>query len=86
VGVWTLGPIAGDRDVDELRIDLLELLVAETVFLGRAGPEILAEDIRSGDELVQDLPAFGGLEVERDALHAAIVGLEERARVARQYR
>src|SRR5262249_7077978 len=69
--------VAGDRNVYELWVDLLQLLVAEAVVLGCARAEVLAEDIRAGNEFVQNLSTFGGLEVERDALHTAVVGLEE---------
>src|SRR6185369_12979355 len=39
-----------------------------------------------GDQLVQDGAALGVLEVQRHALHAAIVGLEEGAAYAGQHR
>ena len=55
-------------------------------FLSAAlGPEVLAEDVGLGDELVQDGAALGRLQVQRHALHAAIVGLEEGAGHAGQH-
>ena len=54
-----LRAVARDRDVDELRIDLLQLLVAEAVLLGGARAEILTEDIGLLDEPLQDLAALG---------------------------
>src|SRR5215510_5227524 len=79
--VRSLRAVTGDRDVDELRVDLLQILVTKAVLLRRARSEVLAEDIRSCDELAQNVPTLGSLEIERDALHPAVVGLEERARM-----
>ena len=78
-------PVARDRDVDQLRIDLAQFLIAEPVLLGRAGTEILAEDVGLGDQLAQDLAPLRRLQVQRDALHAAVVGLEIGARHPRQH-
>ena len=79
MAVRALGAVARDRDIDQLGIDLAQLLPAEAVLFGGARAEVLAEDVGLGDELVQDGAALGRLEVERHALHAAIVGLEEGA-------
>src|SRR6516162_8967335 len=49
--VGSLGPVAGNRDVDELRVDLLQLLIAKAVLLRRARAEVLPEDICAGDKL-----------------------------------
>jgi hypothetical protein len=80
-----IGAVARDRDVDQRGIDLSELVVAEAVLFGSAGAEILAEHFRRRDQLVQDLAPFPGLEVQGDALHAAIVGLEIGAGMAGQH-
>jgi hypothetical protein len=42
----------------ELRIDAAQLLVAEAVLLGRAGAEVLAEDVGPRHELVKDRAAL----------------------------
>ena len=52
-----LRPVARHRDVDEARVDLAQFLVAEAVLLGGAGPEVLAEDVGLGDQLLQDVAA-----------------------------
>ena len=59
VRVRPLRAVARDRDVDELRVDLAQLLVTEAVLLGGAGAEVLAEDVGAGDELAQDLAPSG---------------------------
>ncbi len=69
-------PVAGDRDVDDLRVDPFQVLVAEAVLLGRAGAEVLSEDVGALDEAVEDLAPFRGFQIEGEALHAAVVGLE----------
>ena len=60
----SLRAVAGDRDVDELRVDLLQLLVAKAVLLGRAGAEVLPEDIGLRDELAAE---FRGLRATSDS-------------------
>jgi hypothetical protein len=81
-----LGAVARDRDVDELGVDFSQFFVAEAVLRGGARTEVLPEDIGLSDELLQDLAAFARLQVQSDALHAAVVRFEETARHARQYR
>src|SRR5439155_4299066 len=71
-----LGAIPGNRHVDEPRVHLPQFFVAETVLLRRTGPEVLAEDVGPCDELAEDFAAFRGLQVQGDALYAAVVGLE----------
>src|SRR5262245_66327511 len=84
--VRSVRAIAGDRDVDELRVYLFQLLVAKAVLLCRARAKVLTEDIRNSDELAQDLATLRCLEIDGDALDTAVVGLEERARMSRQHR
>ncbi len=81
-----LRPVARYRDIDETRIDLAQFLVAEPVLLGGAGAEVLAEDVGLRDQFFENVAAFLGLQVERDASDAAIIGLEIGARHARQDR
>ena len=45
-----LRPVARYRHIDEARIDLAQFLVAEPVLLGRAGAEVLAEDVGFRDQ------------------------------------
>src|SRR5262249_51577500 len=77
--VWPSRSVARNRYVDEPRIDLLQVLVAEAVLLRRTRAEILAEDVGAGDKFVEDLSPFRCLEVEGDALDTTVVGLEKRA-------
>ena len=76
IGMRSFGAVAGNRDVDDLRVDLFQVLIAEAVLLRGAGAEVLAEDIGAGHELVQDLPCLRGFHVQRDTLHAPVVGFE----------
>jgi hypothetical protein len=80
IGVWTPGPVSGNRNVHELRVDLLQIIVAVAVLLRGARAEVLTEDVGARDELVEDLPRLRLFQIERDALHAAIARLEHRAR------
>ena len=63
---------ARGRGVDQLRVLGVELLPAVTQLLHRAGTEVLDDDIGLGEQLVENGAVRFGLEVEGDALLAAI--------------
>ena len=66
------------------RVHPPQLFIAKAILFRRAGPEILAE-IRLLDKFAEDFAALRGLQVQRDALHATIVGLEIGAGEARYH-
>ena len=70
--------VAGDRAVDQARIERRESLVVDAEALGHAGPEVVHEHVRRLDQPQQRFAAFGTLEIEHDAQLAAI-DAEERA-------
>ena len=72
----SFGTVARDRHVNEPRIYFPQFFVAEAVLFRRTGPEVLSEDVRLRDQLAKDLAALCGFQVQREALHATIVGLE----------
>jgi len=84
VRVRPLRPVARYRDIDETRVDPAQLLIAEPVLFGGAGPEVLPENVGFRDQLLENIAAFLGFQIERDASDAAIVGLEIGARHPRQ--
>ena len=55
--------VAGDRDIDQGGIDLFQILIAKAVFLRRAGAEVLPEDIRLSDQIMEDLAALVRLQI-----------------------
>ena len=60
-----------ERRVDQLRIDLAQIFVAEAQRLERTGPVVLHQHVGGGDQFLQDLAALLGLQVQRDG---ALVG------------
>src|ERR687893_371065 len=71
-GAGTLLTVAGDRAVDEPRVDLVQFIVAEPETLHDPGPELFHQDVSTLDERPQNLPHLGRLEVELEAFLAAI--------------
>ena len=61
---------AGNRTVDDLRIDLFQLLIRVTQLFHNSGLEVLHHDVTVFDHLVDDVPAL--LQVDRDAFLAAV--------------
>ena len=57
----------GERDVDDVRLDLAQLLVAELPALHHPRGEVLDHDVRDGDQALQQLAAARIAEVEGDA-------------------
>src|SRR5437773_5581258 len=56
---------AADRDIDQARMALAELIDAKTEALHGAGPEILHQHVRLRDQLGQNLSASRALDVNR---------------------
>src|SRR5918995_6856050 len=71
-GAGTLFTVAGNRAVDEPRVDLVQLIVAEPETLHDPGRERPHQDVGSLGERPQTPPRLGRLEVELDALLAAV--------------
>src|ERR687888_327640 len=63
-----------DLDVDELRVDLLDLVVAEAEALDHAGRKVLDEDVPLLDQAPQHLLALGLAEVQR---HGPLVRVQQ---------
>ena len=72
VGAGTEAPVAVHVDVDELGADRLERLVANAEPLGDAGTVVVDEDVGLAGKGLDDLLALGTLQVEGDALLAAV--------------
>ena len=71
-----------DRTVDEPRIDLEQILIAEPQRLERAGSIVLHQHVGFGDELLKNLAAFFGFEVEGYRLLVRALRQERGAHVA----
>jgi len=83
-GIWSIGTIARGAGIDEFGIVQGERLVIEPQSTGDAFAEVLYEDVRSFDELVDDISTFGFLEVKSDAFLVAVIGLEIVITIARR--
>ena len=66
---------AGDRAIDEARIDLLQAAIVEPVFPEAAELEVLDHHVRGRDQPAHGLGAFGRGEVNGDGAFAAIAGM-----------
>ena len=56
---------AGDRDIDQIRIEAMQIRIAKATAVERAGPRVLHEHIRAFHNLVQRGPNSGVLEINR---------------------
>ena len=65
--VWARHPVTRDVAEDDLRIDLLEVVVAETPACKRAGPHRLHDDVGVLHKVFVDLDALGLAQIEADA-------------------
>ena len=72
----SLGAVARRARIDEARIVRAERLVVEPEPRGDTLAEVLHEHVALGRQLADDLARFGLLQVEREALLVAVVGLE----------
>jgi hypothetical protein len=70
---------AGNRRIDDARVDFLDRLVVDAELFGDARPEILDDDVGRGGELHEYFLALRLLHVERDAL---LVAIEHRKAIA----
>src|SRR5712692_3134193 len=68
-------PVAGDRRVDETRVQRRQRLVVEAERRHHAGPIVLDYDVTRACKRCEDLPAFGRLEVEDHAAFPAVDGV-----------
>src|SRR5262249_1995760 len=68
LAVGPVGAEARELGIDEPRVHLPELVVAEPRAVHDGGAVVLHEHIRAGDQLEEDLPAARGFVVEGDAL------------------
>ncbi len=78
-GAAALGSVvaeAGDRQHDQARVELGQVVGRETEPVQGAGTEVLHEDVGAADQLGEDGPAVVGLEVEGDGLLVAVAGQE----------
>src|SRR5690606_10238577 len=65
-------PEPADAAIDEPGIDRGQSVVAEPEALHHARPEVLDDDIRLLDELLDDRDRFGSAQIEDDASLAAV--------------
>src|SRR5690606_19761631 len=63
--VGTILTEAGDRAVDEARVDGLQALIIETLFLQTAKLEVFEQDICVSDGLADRVGALGGRKADR---------------------
>src|SRR6267142_2480706 len=77
-GVRARLPVAGDRAVDQPRVERRQRLVVHAEARGDAGPVVLDEDVGGRHQLLQDGDALGALEVEYEAALVAVDGQEGR--------
>src|SRR6185369_15880085 len=70
---------AGNRRIDDARVDFLDRLVVDAELFGDARPEILDDDVGRGGEFHKYFLALRLLHVERDAL---LVAIEHRKAIA----
>ena len=63
---------AGDRAIDQVRVDRLQIRVGQTVALQITGFEIFNQHVTLGDECAHDALALFGSDVQRDGLFAAV--------------
>ena len=69
------------RDIDDVRLDRLELVVAEAPALQDALGEVFADDVRNADQLPQEFFAALGAQVQRDAIFVGVVIVEATAEI-----
>src|SRR5581483_674271 len=78
--------VAGDRAVDQAGVDRRRGGVAEPELREAAGPEVLDQHVSRRDQAAQRLGAVRRLEIDRDALLAAVQREEEAALAADERR
>ena len=79
VAIGSVGSVAGERAVDEARIEFVEPLPSESQPIHRSRAETLDQHVGSGEQVVEHLPRLVGLEVDGDASNVAVAEQEEDA-------
>ena len=69
-------PVALRRHVDHVGVDAPHVVVAEPETVEHAAAEVLGDDVGAGAQLQREAAALLGRQVERDALAAAVLGVE----------
>src|ERR1700683_3646122 len=69
----------GDRDINDIRLDLAYRFLADAPTLHGAGLEVFDHDVRLGGELEEDVARLGKFEIETQAALVAIDGSVDRA-------
>jgi hypothetical protein len=76
------GAVAGNRTVDQPRVQLARAIRTESEPLERARPEVLDHHVGGAEKLREERPSVGRLEIDRHALLVAIDAEEVRAPAA----
>ena len=78
LGLGARSVVARNGAVDQAGLERLELLIAQAQLLGAAGLEVVQHHIALRQQVVDDLQAFGALQIHGDgplvAVHRAVVG------------
>ena len=74
VGEWAIGAVAADGQVDQARIEAVQLVVGEAKPRQAADAEVLDQDVAPREQPRQHLAASGLLEVEAEAALVAVDG------------
>ena len=77
IAVRAAHPEAGAPRDDDLRVERADVLDGEPGPLQRPGQPIGQEDIRSGQQTAEQLPAGFGFDVDRDAALSAVAQFED---------
>jgi hypothetical protein len=72
VGARAVLAVAGQRAIDDTRIDGLQRFVTEPQTVHDAGPELFHHDIHAPDQRLELRNGPRGLEIDRDAALAAV--------------
>src|SRR4029079_12569363 len=67
VNAWPALAVAGDRAIDQFRVDLLQFVVAETEPVHHAGTELLNHNVRALDQRHELFAVSVALQIERHA-------------------
>ena len=79
VGHGAGAPVAGDGAIDDVRVDFLDVVVAEAHAGQGAGAEALDHHVGVSGEFFDDVQALFGLEIDGEAALVAVEGEELRA-------
>jgi hypothetical protein len=65
-------PESGNAGVDQARVELGKLLVADAHVVEKSWPKVLDDNVRVLRQIPEDLPPFLALEIERQAALVAV--------------